>query len=67
MKASAGDRIMIKGHHIDDPQRDCEVLEVRGEDGAPPYLVCWEDTGHEALFFPGSNAFVHHFEPHPVK
>jgi len=24
-------------------------LEVRGEDGGPPYLVRWSDTGHEAL------------------
>ena len=44
------------------PDRDCEVLAVRGADGSPPYLVRWGDTGHEALFFPGSDALVQHFE-----
>ena len=30
---------------------------MRGEDGAPPYLVRWSD-GHEALTFPGPDAHV---------
>lgn len=62
MFASVGDRIVIKGHHVGEPERDCEVLEVRGRDGGPPYLVRWDDSGHEALFFPGPDAAVQHFE-----
>lgn len=62
MKARVGDRIVIKGHHTGEPDRDCEVLEVRGPDGTPPYQVRWDDTGHEGLFFPGSDAMVQHFE-----
>ena len=62
MQASVGDRIVIHGHRIGEPDRDCEVLEVRGPDGGPPYCVRWGDTGHEALFFPGSDATVQHFE-----
>lgn len=62
MKASPGDRIVIKGHHIGEPSRDCEVLEVHGEDGGPPYLVRWEDSGHQSLFFPGADAEVQHYE-----
>lgn len=61
MQASVGDRIVIKGHRIGEPDRDCEVLAVRGPDGDPPYLVRWGDTGHETLFFPGSDAHVQHF------
>jgi hypothetical protein len=61
MQASTGDRIVIKGHRIGEHDRDCEVLEVRGADGAPPYLVRWEDSGHESLFFPGPDAHVQHF------
>ena len=38
-------------------RREAEVLEVRGEDGGPPYLVRWED-GYEALTFPGADAHV---------
>ena len=63
MRAAVGDRIVIKGHRIGEPDRDCEVLEVRGADGGPPYVVRWEEDGHEALFFPGSDAVVHGYEP----
>lgn len=62
MNASAGDRIIIRGHHIGEPDRDCEILEVLGTDGGPPYRVRWGDSGHEALFFPGSDATLQHFE-----
>lgn len=61
MLASVGDRIVIRGHRIGEPDRDCEVLEVHGADGGPPYVVRWGDTGHETLFFPGSDASVQHF------
>ena len=62
MRASVGDRIVIKGRRVGEPGRDCEVLEVRGPGGGSPYLVRWGDTGHESLFFPGSDARVQHFE-----
>jgi len=62
MQASIGDRIVIKGHRINEHDRDCLVLEVRGEDGGAPYVVQWGDDGHESLFFPGSDAVVEHFE-----
>ena len=64
MRAAIGDRILIKGHHVGEPDHDAEVLEVRGTDGSPPYLVRWGDTGREALLFPGTDAFVQHFEHH---
>lgn len=62
MKASKGDRIIIKGHRVGEPDRDCVILEVRGPDGGPPYLVRWEDSDHGTLFFPGSDAVVHRYE-----
>ena len=52
---------MIRGHRVGEPERDCKVLEVKGEDGGPPYLVQWEDSEHESLFFPGSDASVKHY------
>ena len=60
MKATIGDRIVIRGHHTGQKVRDCEVVEVRGHDGEPPYLVRWQDSGHETLFFPGTDASVEH-------
>jgi hypothetical protein len=58
MQASVGDRIHVNGAHVDDHQRDGKILEVRGRDGAPPYLVHWEDTDQEALVFPGPDAQI---------
>jgi hypothetical protein len=63
MNASIGDRMIIKTHHNGEPDHDGEILEVHGTNGGPPYLVRWEDTGHETLFFPGPDAKVHHFKP----
>ena len=65
MQANVGDRIIIKAHRVGEPERDCEVLEVHGPDGGPPYLVRWGDNGHESLFFPGSDARVMPYEPTP--
>ena len=62
MYAKLGDRIIIRGRHGGDPVRDCEVLEVRGPEGSPPYVVRWGDSGHEAILYPGSDAYVQHFE-----
>lgn len=61
MHASVGDRIVIKGHHVGEPERDAEIIGI-GPDGGPPYTVRWGDTGHEALFFPGSDAVIEHFD-----
>lgn len=60
MRATVGDRIVVHGHRVGDRDRAAEILEVRGDDGGPPYLVRWADDGHESLFFPGSDAFIQH-------
>ena len=61
MHASVGERLIVHGTHVDDPGKDGEILEVRGKNGEPPYVVRWED-GHEGLVFPGPDATIHHFE-----
>ena len=58
MYAKTGDRIVVRSRHEGEHDRDGEVLEVRGADGTPPYLVRWSDDGHESLFFPSSDAHV---------
>lgn len=62
MQAKVGDRIVVKGHHIGEPDRDCRVVEVRGKESGPPYVVQWGDDGHESLFFPGPDAAVERYE-----
>ena len=66
MRAAVGDRLVIKGHHVGEPDRDAEILEVHGTDGTPPYFVQWSDDGHEGLVFPGPDASVEHFRHHPA-
>jgi hypothetical protein len=60
MQAKVGDMLVIQGHRVGEPERDAEILQVCGKDGAPPYLVRWSDTGHEGLLYPGSDARVEH-------
>jgi hypothetical protein len=57
MYAKVGDKIVVRGHRVAEPERDAVVVEVRGSEGAPPYIVRWSD-GHEGLYVPGSDAVV---------
>ena len=56
--AAAGDRLVVRAHHLGEPQRDAEILEVLGTDGAPPYLVRWSDDGHQTVVYPGSDVYI---------
>ena len=62
LRASVGDRLVIHGHHVGEPERDGEIVEVLGENGAPPYLVRWSDDGHVSRFYPSSDAYVRHLK-----
>jgi len=57
MRARVGDRIILAAEHIDEPTRDGEILEIRGGEGAPPYLVRWSN-GHTGLIYPGPGAVL---------
>ena len=60
MKATLGDRLIIRGHRQGEHPRDAEVIETLGEDGGPPFRVRWSDDGHVSVLFPGSDASVEH-------
>jgi hypothetical protein len=57
MRAEIGDRLHVHSRSVGVPDQLSEIVEVRGKDGGPPYLVRRED-GHEALVFPGPDASV---------
>ncbi len=67
MRASVGDRLIIKSHHVGEPDRNAEILEVHGRNGGSPFVVRWDDNGHETLFFPGSDAAIEHYKKRPKK
>ena len=57
MRASVGDHLHVHGRTVGETDHVGEIVEVRGEAGAPPYLVRYPD-GHETLVFPGPDAVV---------
>ncbi|MGW0811025.1 DUF1918 domain-containing protein [Nonomuraea sp. NPDC002799] len=57
MQASVGDTLLIHGHVVGQSDRKGEIIEVRGPDGSPPYLVRFVD-GHEQLVYPGPDAVI---------
>ncbi len=59
MRAAVGDRLLVHGHAVGNPDKSGEIIEVKGTDGAPPYVVRFDD-GHTGLVFPGPDAVVQH-------
>jgi Domain of unknown function (DUF1918) len=59
MRAEVGDRLHVHGRVVGTPDHTSEIIEVRGRDGAPPYVVR-RDDGHEAVVVPGPDASVEH-------
>lgn len=64
MHAHVGDQLRIRGRTIGHSDRTGEVIEVRGPEGTPPFVVRWDDSGHEVVFFPGSDAVIEHVGEH---
>ncbi len=59
MRAVVGDMLTVRNLHRGDAERHGTITEVHGKDGAPPYVVQWQD-GHETLFFPSAGTVVEH-------
>jgi hypothetical protein len=59
MHANVGDELVIRGRHVGDKERGGVIVEIHGDDGAPPYLVRW-DNDHESVFVPSADTLVEH-------
>lgn len=57
MRALPGDHLILAPPSVDGQLREGEVIETRGEDGQPPYVVKWSD-GHHGLLYPGPGAIL---------
>ncbi|MGH3415440.1 MAG: DUF1918 domain-containing protein [Actinocrinis sp.] len=57
MRASIGDKLHIHTNHLGTDDQYGRIVEIRGADGAPPYLVEFPD-GRTCLVFPGPDAVV---------
>ena len=58
MFAKIGDTILVRGHHLGQPDRRCVVLDVHNGLGEPSYVVQWDDMEHQTIYIPGSDAVV---------
>lgn len=58
-KTKRGDVVVVSGHHVGEPERTGEILEVLGDPSHERYRVRWDD-GHESIFYPGSDAHIRH-------
>jgi hypothetical protein len=55
--ANVGDQLLVHGHVVGQGDHHGKIIEVRGPEGAPPYLVRYDD-GHESLVYPGPDAII---------
>jgi len=57
MRAAVGDWLRLGGRDAGQSQRAGQIIEIRGADGEPPYLVRFRD-GHTSLVIPGPGAVI---------
>lgn len=57
MYATVGDRVRIKGRNVGRQELVGDILEVRGREGEPPYMVRFSD-GRESLVYPGPDCVI---------
>ena len=52
MRADVGDQLVRQGRRFGRGEIIGVITEVRGDDGAPPYVISWYADGHESLMNP---------------
>ncbi len=57
MKAAVGDQLHVHGRTVEQPDRTGTIIEVRGDNGEPPYMVRFDD-GHQGLVYPGGDCSI---------
>ena len=58
MHGLIGDQLVVRSRHVRSQESRGQIVEVHGDDGAPPYVVRWEPDGTQGLFFPGPDVVV---------
>ena len=62
MRAVTGDLLLLKDLKTGALVRDGRILDVRGDELSPSYLVRWSDTGDVELYIADESSYIHHFE-----
>ena len=58
MRAVVGDRLHVHGRVVGTPDQTSEIIEIRGRDGAPPYLVRRDDDCVSSYAVRAANAMA---------
>lgn len=66
MKAVVGDRLVVRSRHVSEPARVGDIVEVHGQDGAPPFVVRWQGETDTVVVIPGPDARVEHRAQDPA-
>lgn len=61
MRAVIGDRLHVHGRTVGDRDHAAEIIEIRGENGTPPYVIRYDD-GRQNVVVPGADAWIEHRE-----
>ena len=56
MKAKVGDFLVVKGTTTERHDQHAEIIEVRSQDGSPPYVVRWLVTDHMCTSGPSNSS-----------
>ena len=67
LRAKPGDRLVVPSGLPGGRDRHAKILDVRGPDWGPPYLVQWAADGSIEVMVPGPEAWVDHFSQLPPR
>ena len=65
MQARVGDMVIVRARRPGEHDRHGVVLDVRGVDGEPPFLVRWAQTGKTSFYMPELDAEIFHPDTRP--
>ncbi|HEY5187360.1 MAG TPA: DUF1918 domain-containing protein [Actinomycetes bacterium] len=58
MQAQVGDKIHVPSRTVGTHERCGRIVEVRGRNGEPPYVVRWDNEDGDRLFIPSGGVVV---------
>ncbi len=62
MRPVTGDLLLLKDVDTGLTVRGGQVLDTRGDEARPVYVVRWSDTGEVEMYIADETAYIHHVE-----
>ena len=58
MQAHVGDTVRVPSRTVGTYERRGRIVEVRGSNGEPPYVVRWDHETEDTLFMPSGGVII---------